>query len=107
MINAVNAKRSGLSSTASMQEIAAYITANWTGGSSNGNISYIRHYHSSSCYIPCPGIMVDDGDGRSLCEYCRRKDDIKWNGTKCAEQGTKVLGCGYSNGQIISATITY
>lgn len=103
MINAVNAKKSGLSSSASMQEIAAYITANWTGGSSIGNISYVRHYHSSVCYSICGGTKYDNGNGHQECNICHAIFDINDRGT-CTKN---VLKCGYTNGQIIKATITY
>lgn len=103
VINAVNAKKSGLSSSASMQEIAAYITANWTGGSSIGNISYVRHYHSSVCYSICGGTKYDNGNGHQECNICHAIFDINDRGT-CTKN---VLKCGYTNGQIIKATITY
>lgn len=112
MINAVNAKKSGLSSSASMQEIAAYITANWTGGSSNGNISYVRHYHTDSCKKQCTGTQVwttgvnPDGNFVHRCTKCGAfghyaTDSHEW---RCTEM---VISCGYSDGQILSATITY
>ena len=104
MINAVNTKKSGLSSSASMQEIAAYITANWTGGSSNGRITYTYHHHNSNCYQPCQLDMQDNGEGRSWCPAGHRTDDIDKCGRKC---GVLILCCGKSDGQILSATITY
>ena len=117
MINAVNAKKSGLSSAATMQEIAAYITANWTGGSSNGNISYVRHYHSSECNKICgqtsyyeKDTIWYDGDGNErhvnqyVCNSCGMAYSYwKWTGS-CTNL---ILRCGYSDGQILSATITY
>lgn len=119
MINAVNAKKSGLSSTASMQEIAAYITANWTGGSSNGNISYQKHHHTNECYNGCPGsfdvIGTSSPDDTGWCTWTIKcnvcgeirneyhQSDSYW--LQGFPHGQKL--CAYSEGQIISATITY
>ena len=82
----------------------------------SSNITYIRHYHSSSCYYTCDGNVVKirtggiNGSGIQtyvvLCQKCgsqgyRAEGDL---GIPC---GASLLKCNYSDGQIISATITY
>ena len=82
----------------------------------SSNITYIRHYHSSSCYYTCDGNVVKirtggiNGSGIQtyvvLCQKCgsqgyRVEGDL---GIPC---GASLLKCNYSDGQIISATITY
>lgn len=124
MINAVNAKKSGLSSTASMQEIAAYITAYWTGGSFNGNITYERHYHNSSCYFACNstsftaiggGYGGNPGDPYGYTRYRCNNCGYEFNKGSYTESNDPPATCprpagyicGYNNGQIIKAIITY
>ena len=109
IIEAINAKKNGLSNTASSQEIAAYITANWAGGSSSGNITYIYHEHNDSCYGVCGGYCyVGGGSGFPL--YCSRCGQFAGNGSNadstsiCTNKSRK---CGKDTSYIDRAIITY
>lgn len=111
IIEAINNKRSGLNENAEKEEIATYITAYWTGGSSNGQIQYQYHYHSGSCYYICNGeqTIKSNSDNYSYTIRCTKCGASRTtnNGTHPGLCTKKFYTCGKNDGQIIGATIVY
>lgn len=88
-----------------MQEIAAYITANWTGGSSTPNIKYTYHVHSNSCYGTCGGQQVHIGNWTNQCTSCGTTSSGE--ASQAGRCTAYVIKCGKTTSTIESVTITY
>lgn len=101
---------------ASNSEIAAAVlTIPQTINTNNmtGTIVYEYHYHKGGCLYVCPGTKerkwcvdgVDSGYYSCVCDVCGYHHDGNYgDGDPC---GRSWYTCGYSNGQIIGAKITY
>lgn len=112
IIEAVNNRGGNLDSDATNTEIANAI--NSLDLTVLGNVEYEYHYHDSACYYDCDGVLYerDNGDNWSYTWYCTKCSfthaDHMSLGDRFGETcNRRYYTCGYSNGQIVSATIKY
>lgn len=118
IIDAVNSRGGNLSSTATNTDIANAIKQ--LDLSVLGNVTYNYHYHSDACPHNVLTWNRVSYDGKTThciqiyqCSGGHQYDVSTWtsgsadkslNGSACPQCGYQ---CGYTDGQIIGATITY
>lgn len=114
IIDAVNNRGGNLSSDATNTEIANAIKA--LDLTVLGNVVYEYHHHSSNCYGTCGGGLSfshknrhDSGDYWNVyvCSVCKNSIEVYDMAEQPSYCSVQRCMCGYSEGQIISATITY
>lgn len=130
IIDTINNKCSaGLTIDSSGEEITAAILANWKGGSTAGNIKYNYHYHATEGCVKAnrrctsrsftklgwwPQVQGENPCEHAQCNSC----GAHHTGPRSGESGidlnftcNAIIGsywpCGYTDGQIISAEITF
>lgn len=114
IINAVNNRGGNLSANATNTEIANAIST--LNLSVLGNVTYKYHYHDSNCTGTCGGDLNfsynyrnENGDywNAYVCSICGKQYDAYDMAEQPSICTDSRYTCGYSNGQIIGAEITY